>query len=155
MSAETNPAALLIDAPTLPVYDLGTDHPFARDRQLALFDLIQRMGLARPDELVQPAPATPTELELAHDPDYIAMVEATSVRDPDRGTLLAAEQFGLGSSDNPIGEGQHAASAAVAGATLSCVQKVMAGETRHGFNPAGGLHHAQRRRASGFCVRRK
>jgi len=151
MSPETDPACL-IDAPALPVYDLGTDHPFARDRQLALFDLMQRLQLARPDQLLQPTPATAAELQLAHDPDYIAMVEATSVPDPDQSTLLAASRFGLGTSDNPIGEGQHAAAASIAGATLSCVQKVMSGETRHGFNPAGGLHHAQRRGASGFCV---
>ncbi len=152
MSAETQPPSFLIDAPTLPVYDLGTDHPFARDRQLALFDLIRRMELARPDELLQPEPATDPELELAHDPDYIAMVKAISVPDVDGTTLAAALPYGMGTSDNPIGEGQHAAAAAVAGATLACVQKVMAAEAQHGFNPAGGLHHAHRRGASGFCV---
>ena len=45
--------SLLVDAPQLPVYDLGTDHPFARDRQLALFDLLRRMHLVRPEELLQ------------------------------------------------------------------------------------------------------
>jgi acetoin utilization protein AcuC len=151
MPAETNPARL-IDAPALPVYDLGTDHPFARDRQLALFDLIHRMKLARPDQLLQPAPATPAELQLAHDADYISMVEATSVANPDPETAWAASRFGLGTSDNPIGEGQHEAAAAICGATLACVQQIVAGEARHAFNPAGGLHHAHRRAASGFCV---
>lgn len=151
MPAETNPACL-IDATALPVYDLGTDHPFACDRQVALFDLIHRMKLVRPDQLLRPDPATPAELELAHDPDYIAMVEATSAAHPDNETLWAAAHFGLGTSDNPIGPGQHEAAAAIAGATLACVQQVIGGETRHAFNPAGGLHHAQRRGASGFCV---
>ncbi len=144
--------AQLIDAPALPVYDLGTDHPFARDRQQALFDLIRRMKLARPDELLRAPLATHAELELAHDTEYIAMVEAISARKPEPETLLAASRFGLGTSDNPVGQGQHEASAAVAGATLGCVRTVLAGAARHAFNPAGGLHHAQRRSASGFCV---
>lgn len=151
MPAETNPACL-IDATALPIYDLGTDHPFARDRQVALFDLIRRLKLVRPDQLLKPDPATLAELELAHDPDYIAMVAATSAPKPGTETLWAASRFGLGTSDNPVGPGQHEAAAAIAGATLACARQVVSGKVRHGFNPAGGLHHAHRRSASGFCV---
>ncbi len=34
----------------MPVYDLGAGHPFARDRQLALFDLVDRMHLATAEQ---------------------------------------------------------------------------------------------------------
>ncbi|MHC4078734.1 MAG: acetoin utilization protein AcuC [Planctomycetota bacterium] len=152
MTAENQLEARLIDAPALPVYDLVTEHPFARDRQVALFDLIQRMGLVRPEELLRSEPASEQELQLAHHPAYIAMVQAVSAPDPDDTTLSAALRFGLGSPDNPIGKGQHAAAAAMTGATLACVREVMAGAARHGFNPAGGLHHALPQAASGFCV---
>lgn len=144
--------SLLVDAPQLPVYDLGTDHPFARDRQLALFDLLRRMQLVQPEELMQPPPASPEEIELGHDAGYIAVVQAVSASDLDQETVVRAFRFGLGTADNPIGEGQHDAAAAVAGATLACVRKVMAGEAAHAFNPAGGLHHALAGAASGFCV---
>ena len=43
-------------------------------------------------------------------------------------------------------------SALVAGATLAAARAVWRGEARHGVNIAGGLHHAMRRSASGFCV---
>src|SRR5436305_11119912 len=46
----------------------------------------------------------------------------------------------------------HEASALVAGATLAAAGAVWRGETGHGVNIAGGLHHAMRRSASGFCV---
>ncbi|MCA8957362.1 MAG: acetoin utilization protein AcuC [Planctomycetes bacterium] len=142
----------LIDAPALPVYDLGADHPFARHRQLPLFDLIDRMGMATPAERMTAVPAGPLDLELAHDADYIAMVEATSAARTTPAQRASALGFGLGTSDNPIAVGQHAAAAAVVGATLTCVRAVLAGQRRHALNTAGGLHHAFRRRASGFCI---
>ena len=46
----------------------------------------------------------------------------------------------------------HDASALVAGATLAAARKVWAGEAWHGASIAGGLHHAMRASASGFCV---
>src|SRR6266853_2796342 len=46
----------------------------------------------------------------------------------------------------------HEASALVAGATLAAARAVWAGEADHGASIAGGLHHAMRGNASGFCV---
>jgi acetoin utilization protein AcuC len=142
----------LVDALALPVYDLGADHPFSRDRQKPLADLIDRMGLCDPTERLVPAPATGAELSLAHHPDYIAMVAATSAATVAPATRAAALSFGLGTADNPICPDQHAAAAAVVGGTLECVRRVIAGELRHAFNPTGGLHHAGFLRASGFCI---
>jgi acetoin utilization protein AcuC len=48
--------------------------------------------------------------------------------------------------------GMHEASALVAGATLAAARAVWAGSAQHGVSIAGGLHHAMRARASGFCV---
>jgi acetoin utilization protein AcuC len=38
------------------------------------------------------------------------------------------------------------------GATLHGARAIARGEARHAFNPGGGLHHAGRARAGGFCV---
>jgi acetoin utilization protein AcuC len=46
----------------------------------------------------------------------------------------------------------HEASALVAGATLAAAAAMWSGQAAHGANVAGGLHHAMRRAASGFCV---
>jgi acetoin utilization protein AcuC len=46
----------------------------------------------------------------------------------------------------------HEASALVAGATLAAAAAMWTGQAAHGANVAGGLHHAMRRSASGFCV---
>ncbi len=142
----------LIDAAALPVYDLGTDHPFARHRQLPLFDLMRRHGLFAPGDLLPSAPATHSDLALAHTPDYVAVVEALSADRPTAAAKAQAWRFGLGSADNPFAPGLHHAAASIAGATLACARAVARGEARAAFNPAGGLHHAMAARASGFCV---
>lgn len=142
----------LIDATAMPVYDLGINHPFARDRQKPLFDLIQKLGWASEEELLQAPPATDETLHLGHDPAYVDAVRLLSAAEPDAEMLAQAPRFGLGNSDNPVAPGQHDAAAAVAEATVACVEEVMAGRAAHAFNPTGGLHHAMFGRASGFCI---
>src|ERR1700723_2225810 len=102
--------------------------------------LARELGvLALPSvSVLDPAPASQEELELVHDPAYIDAVRQAG-RDG-----LANLRYGLGTPDNPVFAGMHEASALVAGATLAAA--------RHAVNIAGGLHHAMRRSASGFCV---
>ena len=64
----------------------------------------------------------------------------------------AGLSFGLGTPDNPIFKNMHAASSAVCGASIVAAEAVAHGGAEHAFNPAGGLHHARRREASGFCI---
>jgi len=58
----------------------------------------------------------------------------------------------LGSDDNPVFARMHESSALITGATLDAARAVHEGTAQHAVNLAGGLHHAMRDRASGFCV---
>jgi acetoin utilization protein AcuC len=129
-------------------YDFGPGHPLAPVRVELTMALARELGvLDLPSvSVLDPAPAEPGELELVHDPAYIDAVRQAG-RDG-RGNL----RYGLGTPDNPVFAGMHEASALVAGATLAAARAVWRGEARHGVNIAGGLHHAMRRSASGFCV---
>ncbi len=46
----------------------------------------------------------------------------------------------------------HRAAAHVVGASLEAFRQVWTGESLHSANITGGLHHAMRERASGFCI---
>lgn len=144
--------ARIVDGAALPVYDLGSDHPFARDRQQPLFDLLRCTALVDEADLLSSAPLLADELAAVHDPEYVGCLIATSMPRPDAAVLARAARFGLGPGDNPIAEGQHDAAAAVAGASRAAVDAVLAGECRAAFNPAGGLHHAMPHGAAGFCL---
>ena len=129
-------------------YDFGPGHPLAPVRVELTIALARQLGvLGRPEvTLLVPASAQMAELELAHDADYIGAVRQAGLDGRGNG------RYGLGTSDNPVFAGMHEASALVAGATLAAARAIWRGETAHAANIAGGLHHAMRRSASGFCV---
>jgi len=151
------PRALIVDAVPRPAYDLGADHPFARYRQLPLFDLLARHDLVDDSEWLRPLSATREEMRLAHTDAYLDVLQALDAWDPDAGQtdrelLLRAREHGLGYGDNPLAPGQHRASAAVAGASLHGVHAILSGAAPRACNTTGGLHHAMPDRASGFCL---
>ncbi|MGH3182091.1 MAG: acetoin utilization protein AcuC, partial [Streptosporangiaceae bacterium] len=129
-------------------YDFGPGHPLAPVRVELTIALARELGvLTRPGVTVlAPAPAQLTELELVHDADYIDAVRQAGLDG------RSNARYGLGTPDNPVFAGMHEASALVAGATLAAAGAVWRGEAGHAANIAGGLHHAMRRSASGFCV---
>ncbi|MEU8093111.1 acetoin utilization protein AcuC [Micromonospora chalcea] len=130
----------------LLTYDMG-DHPLDPVRVELTMALARELGvLDRPGvRLVKPEPADDALLTRVHDPAYLDAVRAAP-RDP----LFAG--FGLGTSDNPVFDGMHEASALIAGATVAAAEAVWRGDARRAVNVAGGLHHAMPARAAGFCV---
>jgi acetoin utilization protein AcuC len=132
----------------LTKYDFGPGHPLAPVRVELTIALAREFGvLGRPEvTLLTPASAQMTELELVHDADYIDAVRQAGLDGRGNG------RYGLGTPDNPVFAGMHEASALVAGATLAAARAIWRGEAGHAANIAGGLHHAMRRSASGFCV---
>jgi acetoin utilization protein AcuC len=134
----------------LTSYNFGPGHPLAPVRIELTIELARALGVLGADGVViaAPDPATDAQLALVHDPRYIAAVKEAS----EAGATPAAGQFGLGTEDDPIFPAMHEASALVAGATLAAAGAAWSGTADHGVNIAGGLHHAMRDHASGFCV---
>ncbi|HYW25102.1 MAG TPA: acetoin utilization protein AcuC [Terriglobales bacterium] len=139
----------LIWGDALMAYRLSEDHPLQPLRVKLTVDLIRELGLDAGVEVVEPRLATDAEIALCHSPRYVALVRLLSQGAPvDQG----AAEAGFGSLDNPVAPGMHEACAAVVGASLVAAEAVHSGASLHAFTPAGGLHHAMRARASGFCV---
>ena len=129
-------------------YDFGPGHPLAPVRVELTMALARSFGIFdHPSVTVTaPPPATDGELELVHDPGYIDAVRRAGQ------TGRADVAHGLGTPDDPVFAGMHEASALVAGATLAAARTVWTAGAEHAANVAGGLHHAMRASASGFCV---
>ncbi len=141
-------------------YDFGPSHPLAPVRVELTIELARAFGLLGDAGVTveRPAPATDAELQLVHDPRYIEAVRLAGGPGPG-GTQPGGSwpdasllRFGLGTPDDPVFPGMHDASALVTGATLAAARAVWTGAAQHGANIAGGLHHAMRGNASGFCV---
>jgi acetoin utilization protein AcuC len=131
-------------------YDFGPAHPLAPIRVELTVELARDLGVLDLAGVTvsPPEPAPDHQLERVHDPAYIAAVKRAS----ESGPFPLASRFGLGTADDPIFPGMHEASALVAGATLAAARAVLTGSAAHGISIGGGLHHAMRDHASGFCV---
>ncbi len=81
-----------------------------------------------------------------HTGDYLAAVRQLPV--PTR----PFAGYGLGTDDDPVFAGMYEAAALIAGGSAIAARQVWGGHVQHAVNIAGGLHHAMRSYASGFCV---
>ena len=139
-------ASVVFD-PTLTEYDFGPQHPMSPVRVDLTMRLAEELGVLKGLRTV-PAPMADDDLiATVHDPALIEAVTRMGER-PGPGE----EGRGLGTDDNPVFAGMHHAAAHVVGASVEAFRQVWSGESEHSVNIAGGLHHAMRDRASGFCI---
>jgi acetoin utilization protein AcuC len=130
-------------------YDFGHDHPLAPVRVELTMALARAFGVLEADG-VRITPVTAADdgvLELVHAPQYVG-----AIRHAAHATQSEREMFGVGTPDNPFFPGIHEASALIVGASVAAAREVWTGGSEHAVNVAGGLHHAMRAHASGFCV---
>jgi acetoin utilization protein AcuC len=134
--------AILVAGPELAAYGFPNGHPFGVDRYGAFMAEMQRSASFADLTLQAPRRATREELEYFHVPAYVDRVIELSKR----GSGL------LDAGDTPAFPGVYEAAALVVGGTLDALAAIVAGPIRHAFIPIGGLHHATRDSAAGFCV---
>ena len=130
-------------------YDYGPTHPLRIIRLKLNYELIRAYGLLDLPSVkfIPTIKADEENLALFHTREYLDIL-----KEANDGYLEGdAYSYGLGPGDNPIFPGLYDWSLLTAGATLQAVDFVASGEGEMAFNIAGGLHHAMRSRASGFC----
>jgi acetoin utilization protein AcuC len=140
--------ARVVWSPDLLGYDFGHGHPMSPTRLDLTMRLVRALGLldAPGVEVVETTPASDDVLARVHDPAYVAAVRAASERGVESPTL------GLGTEDDPIFPGMHEAAARILAGSYEAAGAVWSGRATHAVNIAGGMHHAQRGAASGFCI---
>ncbi|MDF2741430.1 MAG: histone deacetylase superfamily, partial [Actinomycetia bacterium] len=135
----------------LAAYDFGPDRPFQAGRLAAGLSLLRAAKVLDEGDLLAFAPAANADLELIHDRDYLEALDRFSAAGPAPPDPVEAVRFGLVGDNRPF-PGMDEAARLVAGATMAAVDAVAADDLAHVFAPVAGLHHAQRRRAVGFCL---
>lgn len=127
---------------SLGKYGFPDGHAFGPDRQDAFWREALKQGLDKRVGIVAPRRASKEELQRFHTPAHVAWVRKKS-----------AEGHGaIDYGDTPACPGIYEAAATVAGSALHGLDTIMSGDAQRTFQPIGGLHHARRDRAAGFCV---
>lgn len=131
-------------------YRFRPGHPLDPTRLVLTMELLRAMDLLEGEDrrVVEPDDATDDDLRSVHDPEYVEAVRIVSTEPWRR----VDARFGLGTDDVPIVPRMHEMARAVVGSTLTAARLVASGEVTRAFSLAGGLHHAHRAAAAGFCV---
>ena len=142
--------ATLVYSPKFSTYRLSEGHPLRPERLELTFDLLQAYGAVPSPGINWDEPAVPDRRELLkiHTKEYVDIVRALG----NGKTIDAPWHYGLDTPDNPVFPGMYEASALCVGGSLLAADLVMDGKAKAAFNIGGGLHHAHRARAAGFCV---
>lgn len=140
--------AILVHDRELEKYGFGPDHPFNPLRIRMTLELCEAAGLLDGYDFTATESATESDLLTVHSLNYVRQVQQAGLGEGDPEDLL---HYGIGTSDNPAIPGVHEAGAKIAGAVLGACRTVMSGAADHAMCISGGLHHALRSKASGFC----
>ena len=133
---------IVISDAELAKYGFPGGHPFGRARHDEFMAELARSPFAAQVVQRPSRPASRAEIERFHTVAYV-----------DRVRELSELGYGLlDAGDTPAFPGVYKAAAHTVGGTLEALTAIMEGGIRRAFIPIGGLHHAARDRAAGFCV---
>ncbi len=144
------PRTVLIGDKTLWAGGHPPGHPLRPGRLRDTWEMLHAYGaFDAPDtRIVPPRPPTDDELAMFHTREYINVVRRLS-----RGELMAnPTRYNFGEGDNPVFEEMFESESLKVGAALVAAELLLRDEADVAFSFAGGLHHAGRDFASGFCV---
>ena len=123
------------------------NHPLRIPRVSLLIELLKAMELIEEEELVESREARWEELKLFHEEEYLKALEEC-----DRCMCVKREyreRFNIGNYENPVSSAMWKGSLLATGSSVQVVDIFL--DAHIAFNPAGGMHHAYKDRANGFC----
>jgi acetoin utilization protein AcuC len=140
---------ILIYSPDLARAEYSSSHPFKPMRAKLLVELLNRFYLMFEDnqKIIEPVPIDEELLYLFHDRKYIEVLKKADAGEFTMDMLWAE----LGTGDNPVFKGMFDFVLTVAGATCQGANMLLDDGVGMAFNPVGGLHHAGKDHAEGFC----
>ena len=137
--------SLIVYSSRFEKYTYGANHPFRLDRGRLFLDSAYRLNLIEDAQIFEPTTSREDDLSLFHTVDYVATLKRANEGDIEADFL----KYGIGLPDNPVLRGIFDAALLHTSMARGAFEKI--DSYNRIFIPVGGLHHAMRNRASGFC----
>lgn len=135
-------------------YDFGLQHPLKPERLRRTIELLSRYGV----EPIDPEEGKKEDALRVHDEDYVDAVQKLSglivehaCAEERAEWMRIGMRYGFGPGDNPPFSGMFEASLAYLAGSIRAAENVRDGAPL-AISLSGGLHHALRSKASGFCI---
>ncbi|UZJ53848.1 hypothetical protein CBS101457_003168 [Exobasidium rhododendri] len=130
-------------------YHYGPGHPMKPTRIRMCHSLVMNYGLYKKMEIFRAKPATKREMSQFHTDEYVDFLNRVT---PDNVDQFVREQskFNVG-DDCPVFDGLFEYCSISAGGSMEGAARLSRDKCDIAVNWAGGLHHAKKGEASGFC----
>ncbi|CAA7395300.1 unnamed protein product [Spirodela intermedia] len=135
--------------PEVGNYYYGQGHPMKPHRIRMTHALLAHYGLLQNMQVFKPCPARDRDLCRFHADDYVAFLRSISP-ETQQDQIRALKRFNVG-EDCPVFDGLFNFCQTYAGGSMGGAVKLNHGLCDIAINWAGGLHHAKKCEASGFC----
>ncbi|EFE37591.1 hypothetical protein TRV_07757 [Trichophyton verrucosum HKI 0517] len=136
---------------TVEPHHFGQSHPMKPWRLTLTKQLVMAYGMHHAMDLYVARAATYDEMAEFHSTDYLDFLSQVIPADMDSAAQqdrLAGFNFG---DDCPIFDGLYDYCALYSGGTVDAARKLCNNQSEIAINWSGGLHHAKKTEASGFC----
>ncbi|XP_062184881.1 histone deacetylase 1-like [Phragmites australis] len=140
--------------------DYGEEHSMVPRRVDMAHALVRSYGLLGDMKRLRTRPATDKEICAVHDKDYVRLLQdlipeafnaGGSIMDRAQGFMVGVLSEDGHSIDNPAISGLWDYCQRYAGGSLAAARALGSGEVEIAINWSGGMHHACKAKASGFC----
>lgn len=148
MAATTNRVAYFYNA-NVGNFHYGSGHPMKPHRLSLTHSLVFGYGLHDKMDIYRPYNATAYDMTRFHSEEYIDFLQRVTPTNKN-GFANALHKFSVG-DDSPIFPGLFDFCSMYTGASLQGAVKLNHGSCDIAINWSGGLHHAKKFEASGFC----
>ncbi|CAI8057809.1 Histone deacetylase 3 [Geodia barretti] len=135
--------------PDVGNFHYGQGHPMKPHRLALTHSLVLNYGLYKKMEVYRPYRATSHDMCRFHAEDYIDFLQRVTPQNIS-GFTNCLSRFNVG-DDCPVFPGLYDFCSIYTGASLEGAVKLNSGSCDVAINWAGGLHHAKKFEASGFC----
>jgi histone deacetylase HOS2 len=137
--------------PAVEAHHFGQSHPMKPWRLTLTKQLVLAYGMHHAMDLYLSRAATFDEMADFHKADYLDFLRQVIPADmeaAEQSDRIASYNFG---DDCPIFDGLYSYCSLYAGGTVDAARKLVNNQSDIAINWSGGLHHAKKSEASGFC----
>ncbi|KAG2437411.1 hypothetical protein HXX76_006063 [Chlamydomonas incerta] len=134
-------------------YCYGGGNPMRPHRARMCYSLVDSYGLTKKMAVQRPRPREFEELTDFHADDYINFLRGVTPNTVDE-NMMQLRRFNMGiagEADCPVFDGLYEYCQTYAGGSVDGAAQLATGNAEIAFNWSGGMHHAKKAEASGFC----
>ncbi|KAF9535172.1 histone deacetylase RPD3 [Crepidotus variabilis] len=130
-------------------YSYGLGHPMKPLRMRVTHELVMAYGMLDKMHVIRPKRCSPEAMARFHTDEYVQFLQTVTPETVDKLTHHGT-RFLVG-EDNPAFDSVFEFCSISAGGSIAAAERIASSSVDISINWAGGLHHAKKREASGFC----